>query len=88
MADRRKIEVFSAGCPTCNEVIEAVKREACPSCEVIELDMMDARVFARAKELGIRSVPAVVIDGKLASCCAGRGVDIEVLKAAGLGKAL
>jgi hypothetical protein len=88
MADRRKIEVFSAGCPTCSEVIEAVRREACPSCEVIELNMMDARVFARAKAFGIRSVPAVVIDGKLASCCAGRGVDIEVLKAAGLGKAL
>ena len=45
-------------------------------------------LVSRAKELGIRSVPAVVIDGKLASCCAGRGVDIEVLKAAGLGKAL
>ena len=88
MAEKRKIEVFSAGCAVCNEVIEAVKREACPSCEVIELNMMDARVVARAKALGIRSVPAVVIDGKLASCCAGRGVDIEVLKAAGLGRAL
>jgi hypothetical protein len=87
MVDRRKIEVFSAGCPTCNEAIKAVRGEACPSCEVIVLNMMDARVFARAKALGIRSVPAVVIDGKLASCCAGRGVDIEVLKAAGLGKA-
>jgi len=38
--------------------------------------------------LGIRSVPAVVIDGKLADCCAGRGVDETVLRAAGLGRAL
>ena len=88
MADKRKIEVFSAGCSVCNEVIEAVKGEACPSCEVIVHDMKDMQVVRRAKELGIRSVPAVVIDGNLASCCAGRGVDIEVLKAAGLGKAL
>ena len=88
MADRRKVEVFSAGCAVCNEVIEAVKREACPSCEVIVHDMKDMQVVRRAKELGIRSVPTVVIDGKLASCCAGRGVDIEVLKDAGLGKAL
>jgi len=88
MAEKRKIEVFSAGCAVCNEVIEPVKREACPSCEVIVHDMKDMQVVSRAKELGIRSVPAVVIDGKLASCCAGRSVDIEVLKAAGLGKAL
>src|SRR6516165_10103619 len=45
-------------------------------------------VARRAKSLGIRSVPAVVIDGKLADCCAGRGVDETVLRAAGLGRAL
>jgi hypothetical protein len=42
--------------------------------------MIDARVLAQAEKLGIRSVPAVVIDGKLASCCTPRGVDLEVLK--------
>jgi len=46
-------------------------------------DMRDAEV---AKGLGIRSIPAVVIDGKLAACCAGRGVDEAVLRAAGLGR--
>jgi NADH dehydrogenase FAD-containing subunit len=42
--------------------------------------MMDARVLRRAEELGIRSVPAVAIDGKLASCCTGKGVDLQVLE--------
>jgi hypothetical protein len=42
--------------------------------------MTDARVLARAEKFGIRSVPAVVIDGKLASCCTGGGVDLQVLK--------
>ena len=88
MADKRKIEIFSAGCAVCQEAIEAVKREACSSCEVIVQDMNDIQVARRAKDLGVRSVPAVVIDGKLASCCADRGVDIDVLKNAGLGKAL
>jgi hypothetical protein len=88
MADKRKIEIFSAGCATCHEAIEAVKREACSSCEIIVHDMKDMQVVRRARELGVRSIPAVVIDGKLASCCAGRGVDIDVLKNAGLGKAL
>jgi len=88
MAATRKIEVFSAGCPACHEVIETVKRAACPSCEVIVRDMKDVAVAKRAKSLGIRSVPSVMIDGKLAECCAGRGVDEHVLRAAGLGKAL
>ena len=88
MATKRKVEVFSAGCAACNEVIETVRRAACPSCEVIVHDMKDANVAKRAKSLGIRSVPSVVIDGKLTECCTGRGVDERVLRAAGLGKAL
>ena len=88
MAAKRKIEVFSAGCATCHEAIEVIRRAACPSCEVIVHDMKDINVAKRAKSLGIHSVPSVVIDGKLADCCAGRGVDEHVLRTAGLGKAL
>jgi hypothetical protein len=29
MAAKRKVEVFSAGCAMCDEVIELVKRAAC-----------------------------------------------------------
>jgi hypothetical protein len=87
MATKRKVEIFSADCAVCHEAIEAVRQEACPSCEIVVHDMNAIEVVRRAKELGIRSVPAVVIDGKLASCCSGRGVDIQVLKDAGLGKA-
>jgi glutaredoxin 3 len=75
---RRKVEVFGAGCALCQEVIDVVKREV-GSSQVIVHNMMDARSLARAEELGIRSVPAVVIDGKLASN-AGGGVDIQALK--------
>lgn len=85
---KRKIEVFGAGCPACEETVRAVQAEACPSCEVTVLDMKDPAVASRAKKLGIRSVPAVVIDGKLASCCEGRGPDISALRAAGLGRSL
>jgi glutaredoxin 3 len=85
MANKRKVEVFSAGCATCQEAVEIVKRAACPSCDVIVLDMHDREVAKRAKALGVRSVPAVAIDGKLADCCMGRGIDVQVLRAAGLG---
>lgn len=87
MATKRKVEVFSAGCPACQETVALVKQVACASCEVSVLDMNDAGVAQRAKGLGIRSVPAVVIDGRLADCCAGRGPDEATLRAAGLGVA-
>ena len=86
MTAKRKIEVFSAGCPACAETIELVNRIACPSCEIGVLDMNQAAVAQRAEELGIRSVPAVVIDDKLADCCADRGPQEAVLRAAGLGQ--
>ena len=87
MSTKRTIEIFSAGCAACSETIDAVKQAACPSCEVTVQDMTDINVVRRAKQLGIRSVPAIAIDGQLASCCAGRGVDIDVLRNAGLGQA-
>jgi glutaredoxin len=75
----KKIEVFSAGCSTCKETIEMVKRLA-GNQEVVIHDMHKPEVAARAKSYGVRSVPAVVVDGQLASCCAGRGPQEDVLK--------
>ncbi len=85
MSANRKVEVFSAGCPACEKTIALVKRIACPSCDVEVLDMHDEAVAARAQKLGVTSVPAVAIDGQLASCCSGRGPDESTLREAGLG---
>lgn len=84
MSIKQKIEVFTSGCPVCNEAVDLINRLACDECEVNVLDMHDAQVAKRAKGLGIQSIPAVVLDGKLASCCAGRGVNESSLRAAGL----
>jgi glutaredoxin 3 len=88
MATKRKIEVFSAGCPTCAETIQLVNRIACPSCDVMVLDMKKPAVAERAKSLGIRTVPAVVVEGKLAGCCTGRGPDEATLRSEGIGQPL
>ena len=82
MTAGKKIEVFSAGCSTCKETIELVKRIAASSHEVVIHDMHQSETAAQAKQYGVRSVPAIVIDGKLASCCAGRGPDERVLRSA------
>lgn len=88
MNTKRKVEIFSAGCPVCEETIAMVSRLACSSCEVTVLSMSDREVTARAKSLGIHSVPAVVINGQLADCCAGHGPDEKTLHAAGIGQPL
>lgn len=86
MTTKCKIEVFSAGCPGNDDVVKLVESIACPSCEVEVLDMNDSNVVGRVQDLGIRSVPAVVINGKLADCCMGRGPDEGTLRSAGLGQ--
>ena len=50
--------------------------------------MNDAAVAKRAANLGINSVPAVVIDGELADCCTGGGINEASLQAAGVGQPL
>jgi hypothetical protein len=48
--------------------------------------MKDTAVANRAKSLGIRSVPAIFIDGKLADCCGGQGISEAALRAEGIGQ--
>jgi len=85
MESKRKVEIFSAGCGCCEETINLVKSIACSSCDITVLDMNRPEIAERAKSLGVRSVPAVVINGELAGCCAGRGPDEQTLRSAGLG---
>ena len=84
MGTRKKVEVFSAGCSACKETIEVVKRLA-GSHEVIVHDMNKSEVASKAKEYGVRTVPAIVVDGKLLSSL--RVVDLkEALEKRGLSK--
>lgn len=85
MATVRKIGAFSAGCALCEDTIAPINRIVCPSCEVEILDMHDPAVATRANAYGVASVPAIVADGKLAECCAGRGPNEAALRAAGIG---
>ena len=86
MVALRTVEIFSAGCPACAEVAQLVKELACPSCDVTVLDMNESGVAQRAGVLGIRSVPAVAVNGMLADCGVGRGPDRASLHRAGVGQ--
>jgi glutaredoxin 3 len=79
---KHKIEIFSAGCKTCKDTIDTVKKLAGSEHEVVVHDMNHQEIASRAAQHGVRSVPAVVINGKLAGCCADRGVEETVLREA------
>ncbi len=66
MKAENRIEVFSAGCPLCSETLALVKNSvgAC-GCEVIERRCTEAECCAAAKELGVRTMPTVVVNGQI-----------------------
>lgn len=88
MANQRQIDIYSAGCGVCEEAVRMVKDMACPSCNITVRDMNVPVNATKAKELGIGSVPAIVIDGKLADCCTTGGPNADTLRAAGIGTPL
>lgn len=78
---KKKVEIFIAGCALCDDTIDLVMRIVDSSHEVVIRNIHNSDVAAKAVRYGIRTVPAVVIDGKLADCCAGRGCEEQVLRA-------
>lgn len=86
MTTKRKVKVFTLGCPAYTDVVELVNSIGCPSCEVTVLDMNDATNAQRAKAISVKTAPAIAVNGKLLDCCAARPTE-DALRAAGLGVA-
>lgn len=87
MSKRRKVEVFTGGCPLCDETVKLVRELACPSCDVTIYNLNEGGMD-RAREYGINSVPTVVVDGKILDCCVRGKITLDDLKAAGIGTRL
>ena len=82
----RRVEIFSAGCTTCSRTIEQLREQIDPRHEIVVHDMHDGSASARADAFGIRTVPAVVVDGFLLACCKNKGPTLRELHAAGLAR--
>ena len=83
MPQKRKVEIFTADCPVCREVLSRIEAAACcEGCETEIVNTQESVGAQRAKELGISRLPAIAIDGELLSCCATSSVDLEKLKQA------
>ena len=88
---KRLVEVFTAGCPLCDETVKLVRELACDNCEVQVYDLREGCATnscrEKAAEYGIHRLPAVVVEGQLAECCSDQQpVSREALIAAGIGQ--
>jgi glutaredoxin len=83
---KRVVEVFTAGCSICDEAVAAVRATACESCDVQVHDMKTEPAQAKARQYGIKRVPAVVVNGQLAECCQQGAVDVKTLQRLGVGQ--
>lgn len=86
----RKVEVFTAGCPLCDETVKMVQDLACEHCDVsiYDLQSRSEEYLEKAKSYGVNSVPTVVVNGKVLDCCKRGKITRGDLEAAGIGQPL
>jgi glutaredoxin len=91
MTAKRFVEVFTAGCPLCDDAVKLVQSIAGDRCEVQVWDLREGfdtnECREKVQQYGIQRVPAIVVDGKLAQCCSNQQpITREALEAAGIGQ--
>lgn len=88
---KRTIEVFTAGCPICEDTVKLVQSLVCPSCDLQIYDLREGcatnECRDKAKRYGVTAVPAVAVDGVLLDCCRRELITADRLRAAGIGQA-
>ena len=86
----RRVEIFAAGCPLCDETVNMVQDLSCKDCDVTIYDLQSGnkKNLDKAKSYKISAVPTVVVNGKVLDCCKRGKITQEDLKAAGIGTPL
>ncbi len=88
---KRKIEIFTAGCPVCNPAVQLVKETSCENCEIEVYNLVkqaeDKACIAKVEKYNIKRLPSVVVNGELLACCRSNEITKKDLIAAGVGQA-
>ncbi len=88
---KRRVEVFTSGCPICEETVNLVRSLISPSCELQVYDLREGcatnECRDRAAQYGVTAVPAVAVNGVLLDCCRRERITAQRLTAAGIGQA-
>jgi len=86
---KRQIEIFTAGCPVCEPVVQLVEDTVCENCEITihnVKEQCESKIcLTKMKEYGVKRLPAVAVDGKLLGCCENMEITKNNLLNAGIG---
>lgn len=86
----RRVEVFTAGCPICDEMVNVAKSLAYPSCEMQVYDLREGGTTSegrkKAARYGVAAVPAIAMNGAWLECGRREPVAADILRAAGIGQ--
>lgn len=87
---KRSVEIFTAGCPVCDPVVQMVKEASCNNCEITVYDLVkqceEKNCTDKMRRYGINRVPSIVVDGRLLECC-DKAITKQDLLNAGIGQA-
>ena len=64
MGIKHQIQIFVPGTAICEATLDLARNSTCNSCEVTLLGIEQTEVAQQARQLGVNSMPAVVINGK------------------------
>ncbi|MFA3781503.1 thioredoxin family protein [Melioribacteraceae bacterium 4301-Me] len=76
-----KIEIFTAGCPLCNETVKEVESNF-SKYEIKIYNMNEKSNLEKSKSYGINKIPAVVVNDNLLDCCKNEKVSIREISEA------
>jgi len=81
VTDQTRVEIFSAGCSVCQPQVDALVAGADATWDLIvhDLSQADEALIALAASYRIQRVPAVVIEGRLVSCCDKGGPELATM---------
>ncbi len=86
---KRQIEIFIAGCPVCDPVVQMVKETACDNCEITIHNLAEKCesmiCVKKMKAYGVKRIPAIAVNGELIGCCKNVEITREDLINAGIG---
>lgn len=87
---KRRVDVFTAGCPLCEDTVKLMQSFACPPCVVQVYDLPEGYATNacrdKPRQYDINTVPAIVVNGVLLDCCRRQPITADALRAAGIGQ--
>ncbi len=82
---KKQVEIFTAGCPVCEPVVQLVKDTAGVNCDITIHNLSEDHNDAIRKKYALTRLPSVAVDGKLIDCFKNSAITKEDLIGAGIG---